>query len=115
MGFREGGFCPLPCSNESERSEVLLSGVAQRSRPVVGSFSLLPQALSVLVFIIRKEYQRTEYLKWLNKLQDFRYRSITVRYRSITPGFRKRLKRLHWLGTEVSHPEGSCSQTYPQL
>ncbi len=37
-------------------------------------------------------------MKQVNKLRDFRYRSITVRYRSITPFFCKSLKRLEVAG-----------------
>jgi hypothetical protein len=63
-----------------------ISGVAKRSRPLLGVFNGFHCTYQLFFFIIRKEYQRAGKLNQVNDLRGFRSRSITLGSRSITLG-----------------------------
>jgi hypothetical protein len=62
----------------------------------------------------QKLYQGNRIANSFNNLQIFRYRTLTLRYRTLTPGLAKCLKELETLATELSHRGGVSPQVYPR-
>jgi hypothetical protein len=77
----------------------------------VSTVSTMP----ISVLFIRRMYQRDKNMKQVNNLRGFWYRSITLRYQSITPSQGKSLKKKKAVGTEVSHPKTLIHRVFAQV